>query len=130
MAAKKAAKKTVARKSVDKSVDKSSKTPPRPFRPGPDPRRGRGPKKGAPKAGRPPDEFKQMLAALASWSRTLGAVEAILADPNHPHFMRALDYVSERGYGKVAQGMEVSAPGGGPVEVLVTRRIVRPEDAE
>ncbi len=41
-----------------------------PLNKGQDVRRGRGPKKGAPNAGRPPDEFKVLLAALASREET------------------------------------------------------------
>ena len=83
-----------------KSVKKSAKPrgPGRPFQKGGDPRSGRGPAKGAPNAGRPPDEFKAMLAGLASWDVTLGSIAAILGDPSHPHFVKALEYVSDRGY--------------------------------
>lgn len=64
-----------------------------------------GTNKGGP--GRPPDEFKAMLAALASRDETMAAVRRILDDPSHPQFIRALEYATERGYGKVAQAHEV-----------------------
>lgn len=91
-------------------------------------KRGRGPKKGAPKAGRPPDEFKAMLAELASREATLDAVRRILEDPSHPQFLRAMEFATERGYGKVAQAVEHTGAAGAPLEVLVTRRLIRPDE--
>lgn len=44
-----------------KSAKKSAGLVGTPFKPGPDSRRGRGPKKGAPNAGRPPNELRAML---------------------------------------------------------------------
>jgi hypothetical protein len=85
-----------ARNSAKKSAKPRGKGVP--FAKGGDPRQGRGPAPGAPNAGRPPDEFKAMLAGLASWDVTLGSIAAILADPSHPHFVKALEYVSDRGY--------------------------------
>lgn len=55
------------------------------------------------RSGRPPDEFKQMCQAMASREATFAAVTRILADPTHPHFMSALKWASEHGYGKPAQ---------------------------
>ena len=46
-------------KSTGKTVPKGLK----PFAPGPDPRRGRGPKKGAPNAGRTPDDIRALARA-------------------------------------------------------------------
>lgn len=86
--------------------------------------RGRGPAKGAPNAGRPPDEFKAMMAALASRPETLAAVQAILNDPSHGQFIRALEFATERGYGKAAQPLEHT--GGIHHSVEVVRRIVDP----
>jgi hypothetical protein len=82
------------------------------FRRGADSRRGKGPQKGAPLVGRPPDEFKERMAGLASWSEVHTALESILRDPEHPHWMRALEYATERGYGKVTQpvGGDPDAP--------------------
>ncbi len=67
----------------------------RPFQKGHDPRRGRGPRKGTPNAGRPPDEFKAQMAALASREETVRALEAILSDPEHTHFIQALKFAAE-----------------------------------
>lgn|ERR1051325_272787 len=47
--------------SLGKSAGKSAVTVGRPFKSGLDDRRGRGPKKGAPNAGRPPNELRAML---------------------------------------------------------------------
>lgn len=77
--------------------------PGRPFKKGADPRRN----VTKPGTGRPPDEFKAMLAQLASRDETMAAVRRILEDPGHPQFIRALEYATERGYGKVAQQHEV-----------------------
>ncbi len=62
-----------------------------------DPRRGSG-KKG--RSGRLPDEFKQLLASLASREETVKALEQILSDPDHPHFIRALQFAADPGYGR------------------------------
>jgi hypothetical protein len=88
--------------------------------------RGRGPAKGAPKAGRPPDEFKAMLAGLASWDATLHSIATILRDPDHPAFQKALDYVTDRGYDKLAESVTV----GGSLAVEVIRRVVQPVPVE
>ena len=79
----------------------------RPFQEGVDARRGRGPRKGAANAGRPPNEFKAQLAALASREETIRALAAILEDPNHPHFIQALKFAADRGYGRPTQPLEV-----------------------
>lgn len=68
-----------------KSVAKSKPVPPAPFKPGDDPRRGRGPAKGAPNAGRPPNEWKQSLRGLADREAVLAHVDAALtAGPRRP----------------------------------------------
>ena len=72
------------------------------FEKGYDPRRGHGPAKGALNAGRPPDEFKAQMAALASRDETLLALETILSDPNHSSFIQALRFATDRGYGRPA----------------------------
>lgn len=82
----------------------------RPFSKGHDVRRGHGPKRGAPNAGRPPDEFKALLAALASREETVRALETILADPNHPHFIQALKFAADRGYGHPNHNVSLDVP--------------------
>ena len=49
-----------------------------PFKPGSDGRRGRGPKKGAPNAGRPPDWWKEKAQALVESPECMAALEAIV----------------------------------------------------
>ena len=63
--------------------------------------------------GRPPDEFKRRMSACVSREQTLKALEEILADRDHPHFMRALEFAAARGYGAVKQ--EVSLEGGATI---------------
>lgn len=78
------------------------------FKPGKDPRRGKGPEKGAPNAGRPPDKFKELCRELATGQKTIEAVEAILEDQDHSQFMAALKWASEHGYGRPSQPLEHS----------------------
>lgn len=67
-------------------------------------RPGKGPKPGT--GGRPRDEFKALLRELASRPETVAGLDAILSDPAHPQYLRALEFVTERGYGKEAQAIE------------------------
>lgn len=92
-----------------KSANKSA--PGKPFQSGADQRRGNGPSKGAPNAGRPPDEFKALCRELATTANTIKAVRAILKDQDHSQFLQALRWASEHGYGKPTQPMEHSATG-------------------
>jgi hypothetical protein len=65
---------------------------------------GRGPKPGAPNAGRPPDEWRERLRSMASRDEVLAHVESVLLQgPEHPFFDRALQYVTDHGYGKPKQ---------------------------
>lgn len=65
---------------------------------------GKGPAKGAPNAGRPPDEWKAKLRAMASRDEVMTHVETVLlAGPEHPFFDRALQYVTDHGYGRAMQ---------------------------
>lgn len=52
--------------------------------------------------GRHPDEFRSRMAECASRDETIEALEEILRDRDHPHFMRALEFCADRGYGKIA----------------------------
>jgi len=79
---------------------------------------GRGPAKGAPNAGRPPDEWKAKLRELASRENVLAHIQTVLdAGPEHPFFAKALEYVTEYGYGKATQHIEQT--GGTTLEVIV-----------
>jgi hypothetical protein len=102
-------------KNVDKSAGKLA--PPkrvvgRPFTGADDPRKGKGPAKGAPNAGRPRDEWKRELQALASSDAVLTHLRAtIAAGPDHPYFPKALDYLTDHGFGKAMQSVDVTSAG-------------------
>jgi len=119
------------RANVDKSggnVEKSAaisagvkKVGGRPFAVGADPRRGNGPAKGAPNAGRPRDEWKARLRAMASKDQVLDHVESALdMGPAHPFFEKALAYVTDHGYGRASQSLDVTT-GGEPLTLRVVR---------
>jgi hypothetical protein len=68
---------------------------------------GRGPAKGAPNAGRPPEEWRERLRAMASREEVLEHVaNVLLVGPEHPYFDKALDYATQYGYGKPKQEIE------------------------
>jgi hypothetical protein len=92
-----------------------------PFQPGQDVRRGRGPAKGAPLAGRPPEEFRQALRDLASRADIIQRLAKILSSPktSDSDFLAAHKYVAERGYGKVPTVIE----GGDQRKPLVIRLV-------
>lgn len=98
--------------SADKSSGKSTATG-KPFVAGDARlRRGRGPKKGAPNAGRPPDAFKAEMRQLASSSLVLARLQDILAGPTeHDVFLKALTFVTDRGYGRAQQHVDVTSDG-------------------
>ena len=81
-------------------------------------KRGRGPAPGSPNAGRPPDEWKAKLRELASRENVLAHIQTVLdSGPEHPFFAKALEYVTEHGYGKATQHIEQS--GASTLEVIV-----------
>jgi hypothetical protein len=55
-----------------------ARSPGRPFKPGRDERRGRGPRKGSPNAGRPPDWWKQEARALVESPEAMASLEALV----------------------------------------------------
>jgi hypothetical protein len=61
------------------------------------------------------------MATLASRVETVAQLEKILNNPDHPQFMRAMEFVADRGHGRVAH--EVTNRIAGPV--VVTVRVVR-----
>jgi hypothetical protein len=69
--------------------------------------------------GRPKDEFKARMRELASGPETEAALTRILKDSTHPHYMRALAFAAEHGYGKPTDHVELSGQGGGPLEMTV-----------
>lgn len=85
------------------------------------PHQGRGPAKGAPNAGRPRDEWKRELQRLASSDAVLSHLQKVVdAGPDHPYFAKALDYLTDHGYGKAAQSLDVTS-GGEPLTIRITR---------
>lgn len=81
-------------------------------------KRGKGPAVGAPNAGRPPDEWKAKLRELASRENVLAHIQTVLdAGPEHPFFAKALEYVTEHGYGKATQHVEQT--GSNTLEIVV-----------
>ena len=94
----------------------------RPYRRGEyDPtRQGRGPKRGAPNAGRPSDAFREMCRELVRREEVLKAVSKILKNSDHPLFMQALNWATNHGYGKPEQTVnaKVSDPEGRPLRII------------
>lgn len=101
---------------VDKTVNNSkSLANLRPFKPGPDPKRGRGPAKGAPNAGRPPDAFKALCQGIADQGAMALLAKRVLSNPKHPAFQFALKWATDHGYGKAMQPMELTGKDGAPL---------------
>lgn len=69
---------------------------------------GRGPAKGAPNAGRPPEAFKELCRQYACGALTDAGIGTILRNPDHPQYIVALRWVGEHGYGKPTQPVEHS----------------------
>jgi len=90
------------------------------------PGKGRGLPKGHPNAGRPPDEWRDRLRAMASRDEVLEHVsQVLLAGPDHPYFDRALQYATDHGYGRPTQPVEHS--GKVTLETLLTASYQKPE---
>ena len=87
-----------------------------PFVPGPDPRRGRGPKPGAPNAGRPPSVIRERCRG--SFEDRIAVLEEIADDPkaNAGDRIRALDLLGKYGLGTQQQ---ISGPDGGVIPLGV-----------
>lgn len=70
--------------------------------------------------GRPPDEFKRRMAAMASSETALDYLEACLNGEHGPEVaLRAQQYAAERGYGKVPQALEHTGKDGAPLRVEI-----------
>jgi len=107
--------KTKPRKSARKSA-----VPGKPFLRGVDPRRGHGPAKGAPNAGRPPEVFRQELNAMLNSEVVLTQIRYFLsgaADVTHDQFWKVVMWLSDRVYGRPVQELQHSGPSGGPIPV-------------
>ena len=100
-----------------------------PFVPGPDPRRGRGPKPGAPNAGRPPSVIRERCRG--SFEERIAVLEEIADDPgvSAGDRIRALDLLGKYGLGTQQQH---SGPDGGviPLGVVELPMIVTQEDGD
>ncbi len=111
-----------------------------------DPRRGRGPAKGAPNAGRPPDAFKALMRELASRDESLVRLAGILKGTlkytdgdgkkvvipvDSDTYLKALAFASDRGYGKAQQSIDVTS-GGKPIADVLKKareRVAQRSDA-
>jgi hypothetical protein len=58
------------------------------------------------------------LTDLASRAEYL---EAVIRDINHPHWLSAVKYVTDRGYGPVPKPVEISGRDGEPLTIRVVR---------
>jgi hypothetical protein len=113
-----------ATQDTGKSARKSA--PGRPFTPG-DPRRGRGPKKGAPNAGRPPDAIR--AACRASFDARIATLTAFADDDTlDPSVrMKAIETLAKYGLGTTSENAHAhSGPAGEPIAVTVTHTVVDP----
>ena len=52
-----------------------------------------------------------MCQALASDDEVLKQVKIILKNPDHAQFMRALQWATDRGYGKAPESVDVTSKG-------------------
>lgn len=114
---------TAKKKSAAKTAVRPSG---RVFSEGFDPRRGRGPQKGAPNAGRPPDEFRALMRELASSPEAIDRLRDILSGyleyedaegrmvripVDNDTFLKAHAHATDRGYGKAQQHLDVTTGG-------------------
>ena len=73
--------------------------------------------------GRPPDEFRRRMAAIASLEAGLEFLEECVTGRHGPQFaIAAHKYVSDRGYGRVSNVVEGNPDV--PIAINITRRIV------
>lgn len=87
-----------------------------------DPRAGKGPKKGAKNAGRPPNAIRAAMRAALS-DRIQIAIQIIdAADASPAQQLAALDFLAKFGLGprQQRQRVEVTGKNGGPVETTQT----------
>lgn len=87
-----------------------------PFKGKADPRNGHGPKKGAPNAGRPPEEYLTWLRGVLESQKCRKAIQTVLEDPEHPAFTKLYATCGDRSYGKPLQ--EVQASGDVTIRVV------------
>lgn len=105
------------RRAVDKSVENvdnksAAKTAGgKPFASGHDPRRGRGPQKGAPNAGRPPNQFRELMRQAADRFAQALITHEVTSNPNHPYFVHAGKLAAAYAEGMPTQRVEVADMG-------------------
>lgn len=59
-------------------------------------------------AGRKPDEWKQICAALASDDDVLETAKKVIRDPENGAWLGAFKFLAEQGYGKAKESIEHS----------------------
>jgi hypothetical protein len=97
---------------VNPKSEKKSGSGKKLFQKGGDPRRGRGPAKGAPNAGRPKDEFKQRMAEKRDRESVQAFLDECLEGKHGPDMhLKALRFVTEYSAGKPSQAVDVSVSG-------------------
>lgn len=62
--------------------------------------------------GRKPDEFKKLCRELATNPKAITAARKILSDPEHKQWSAVWKIVTEYGYGKPTQQVDVNFEGG------------------
>ena len=99
------------------STKSAQKSPGKPFAKGGDPRQGRGPKPGT--GGRPPDEFRDLMRSLVNRQEAIKYLRACIDGEYGPKFhVAAMQYATDRGYGKAQQHLEMSGKVEGGVLVV------------
>ena len=73
--------------------------------------RGRGPAKGAPNAGRPPNAWREKMEALRDRWLIAAEVERIVDDPDHPSWFQVGKFVHEATAGRPHQAVDVTSAG-------------------
>ena len=74
-------------------------------------------------SGRPADEFKRRMAAIASSDAALKYLDECVKGKHGPKAaVSAHKHATERGYGKELQ--PIGGEDGGPIEMVVTRKVV------
>lgn len=105
---------------VEKSQKKSEtpqnkRVPAKPFTGKGDPRNGRGPKKGAPNAGRPPNWWLEQMREIRDRFLQAAVAKGVADDPDHPAWAKVGQWAHEQLEGKAHQKVDVTS-GGEPLK--------------
>lgn len=108
---------------MDKSPNKSETTrkkrvPAKPFTGKGDPRNGRGPKKGAPNAGRPPDWWVAQLREIRDRFLQAATAEGVVDDPQHPAWAKVGQWAHEQLEGRAKQKVDFTSGGESLADLL------------